>query len=242
MLPISKPPQKPRKKKQKDGSPALSKAAVVDKALQIIDRDGIEAFSMRSLAKALDVYPTAIYWYIPNRSALIGEVIAAVLKDLVPEDTGDDWQGTLRALFYNYRARIAQHPNIAPMIGVQLVSNASINFTMIESIFNLLRTAGFSDEKLPAAFSAVIGTMVGYTTQEFALVPSDDKDEWVDTMKSTLRDIDSQQFPITSALMPRLANQAFILRWKNGATAPLDDGFELFIDAMIAGLEQLAQR
>lgn len=240
MLPIPKPPRRPRKKTKKDGGPALSKEAIIAKALEIIDNDGIEAFSMRSLAKALDVYPTAIYWYLPNRSALIGEVIGSVLTDLVPDDENLDWKHWLRTLFRNYRAQIQKHPNIAPMIGVQLVSNASIDFEMIESILGVLCAAGFSDQRLPAAYSAVIGAMVGFTTQEFALVPSDDRDEWVNSMQSTLADIDASRYPTTSALMPKLANQAFILRWENGATAPLDDGFEMFVEAVIQGLERLA--
>ncbi|MCE8547956.1 TetR/AcrR family transcriptional regulator C-terminal domain-containing protein [Ruegeria pomeroyi] len=242
MLPIPNPPRKSRRKPKKNGGPALSKEAIITKALEIIDRDGIEAFSMRNLAKALGVYPTAIYWYLPNRSALIGEVIAAVLTDLVPTDESLGWKSWLRSLFRNYRTQIQKHPNIAPMIGVQLVSNASVDFEMIERILDVLRTAGFSDDKLPAAYSAVIGAMVGFTTQEFALVPSDDRDEWEQSMQSTIAGIDAAKFPTTTTLMPELTNRAFILRWENGTTAPLDDGFDMFAEAMILGLERLADR
>lgn len=239
---IPNPKRKPRKRKTKDGGVSLSKALIVEKALEIIDRDGIESFSMRSLAKALDVYPTAIYWYIPNRNALIGDVIAAVLSDVLPKNMQSDWMLGLRTLFRNYRNQIRMHPNIAPMIGVQLASNASIDFDLIESILQALKAAGFSQERLPAAYNAVIGTMVGFTTQEFALVPSDDKDNWAGSMQTKISEIDRARYPMANGLMPKLRNKSFILRWENGATAPLDDGFEMSIDAFLLGLEQLSQQ
>ncbi len=240
MLPLSASNRKPRKRKAKDGRPRLSKEIIVAKALEIIDQAGIESFSIRNLAKALKIYPTAIYWYLPNRNTVIGEVIGLVLQGLVPIDINTDWRRGLEKLFRNYRECIRKHPNVAPMIGVQLVSNASLNFGMIEDILCALKKAGFKEAMLPAAYNAVISAMVAFPTQEFALVPADDQDNWADSMRSTIEQIDRDQFPVTAKLLPELSNKSFIMRWENGVTAPMDEGFELFISAFIAGLEKLA--
>lgn len=230
--------RRPRKAKDESG-PGLTREAIIAATIELIDREGLESFSMRNVAKKLEVYPTAIYWHVPGRNALVAEVIALVLKDLVP--AGDlPWQSWLRALFVRYRERIREHPNVAPLIGVQLVSNASLDFDMIEAILAKLVEAGFSGERLVSAYNAVIAGMVGYTTQEFAMVPPEEQEEWRDGMRAAIAKVDPVRYPVLGRTVSGLANRSFILRWENGVDAPLDSGFELFVDALILGLERLA--
>jgi hypothetical protein len=56
-------------------------------------------------------------------------------------------------------------------------------------------------------------------------------------MRSSLRAIDAEKYPVLAHNLPRLENRAFIVRWQNGTKVPLDDSFELFIDVAIRGLE-----
>lgn len=232
---MSSSTQKKTKRRSKSNAP-LTKEAIVTAALKIIDRDGTEAFSMRNLAVELKVFPTAIYWHIANRNALIGEVIASVLVDLVPDDFENDWQKGILGLCRNYRTRIQAHPNIAPLIGVQLVSNSSLDFQMIERLLVALEKAGFKGHMLKAAYNTVISAMVGYTTQEFSMIPSDGGDAWATSMKEAIRAVDKDLYPTTAENLDLLENNAFIMRWDNGITSPLDEGFELSINSIVKGL------
>lgn len=231
---IQKVTRNPGRRRKSETS--LSKEEIIDAAIKILDRDGTTAFSMRNLAAELKVYPTAIYWHVENRNALIGEVIAQILTDLLPDDFEVDWKDGIVRLCRNYRVKIKNHPNIAPLIGGQLVSNASLDFTMIERILSALENAGFKGSSLRDAYNTVISAMVGYTTQEFALVPSDASDKWSQSMKNTIRDVDPQQFPTTARNLDTLENQSFIMRWENGTRSPMDDGFELYIRSIVEGL------
>src|SRR5258708_39218019 len=65
--------------------PMMSKDSVVNAALALIDAQGVDGFGMRGLAEALGVYPTAIYWYVANRNALLAEVVGHALRDVAPE-------------------------------------------------------------------------------------------------------------------------------------------------------------
>src|SRR5258707_5894005 len=91
--------------------PAMSKERVVDAALALIDAHGVDGFSMRGLAEALGVYPTAIYWYVENRNALLAEVVGHALHDVAPDWRGDDWQAWLKGLFRRYLAAVRRHPH-----------------------------------------------------------------------------------------------------------------------------------
>ncbi|PWE28943.1 TetR family transcriptional regulator [Pararhodobacter marinus] len=220
-----------------NGAPDLSKAQIVATALRLIDEKGLEAFSIRSVARALGCYPTAIYWYTPSRHVLIAEIITVVLRDVLP-DAGLDWQDWLRALFTRYRAAIARHPNAAPLIGVTLVSNASVDVDLVEAVLAKLHDAGFRGASLINAYNAVIGAMVGFTTQEFAMLPPDAESLREDLAGFPDR-IDANRHPLLAQLSGQMIGAAFILRWQNGATQPMTGAFAMYVEAFVTGLDRL---
>ena len=220
----------------------LGREGIVQTALALIDKEGLENFSVRNVAKALDVFPTAVYWHVRDRNTLLSDVVTLVLADLTPKRTTGKWQDWLRQLLVRYRNIIRQHPNVAPLIGVQLVSNGSLDFRLVEGILECLTEAGFKGQRLINAYNVVMSGMVGFTTQEFALVPSDETEEWKDTMRRSIAAVDRQAYPRIAEHLSAMTNKAFMLRWENGVTAPLDAGFEMFVEALVRGVEALAAK
>ena len=221
----------------------LTREAVIAAALEQIDRHGLGSFSIRNVAKSLGVNPTVVGWHIGSRNLVLAEVVAAVQRELAPPmREGETWQDWLRSLFVRYRAVIRQHPNVAPLIGAELVSNARVNLDLVERILHVLSAAGFADRALRGAYSAVVAAMTGFTTQEFAPMPDDNLTEWQDEMRERLAGVTAEDHPVLARNLDLLINQAFIVRWENGVGAPLDDGFEMFVDCLILGIETRASR
>ena len=54
-----------------EGRARLSKRAVVDRALELADTDGVEALTIRRLAQDLGVTPMALYWHFRSKEALL---------------------------------------------------------------------------------------------------------------------------------------------------------------------------
>ena len=218
----------------------LSKDTVVVAALADIDRNGLEEFSLRGVAKLLEVYPTAVSWHVSNKSQLLAEVVALAMSGLVPPGFPASWQSFLRQIFVRFREMLRRHPNIAPLIGTQLIANRGIDLGFSERLLAALEHAGFSGTSLVGAYNSVIAALVGFTTQEFAPIPAKDTHAWQKEVRDRLRKVDAQAYPTLAHNLGRLANQAFILRWQNGIDAPLDGSYRIFIDIMISGLERLA--
>jgi TetR/AcrR family tetracycline transcriptional repressor len=245
-MPSRRPPKVKRAKTARRAKPAaaapstegLNKKRVVAAALSLIDAQGFEAFSMRSLAQELGVYPTALYWHIPNRNALLAEVVAEALADVMPPGNLDDWRVWLMDLFRRYRAAVRRHPNIAPLIGAQLVSNAGVSLELVDSILTVLSSAGFKDDLLVHAYNAVIAFKVGFVTLEFAPMPTEDADAWTTALKQSFRSVDPQAQPVLAKVLPMMENRAFIVRWQNGTKVPLNESFETYVGIAISGLEQ----
>lgn len=215
----------------------LTREAIVAAALAEIDRAGLDAFSLRALARTLGVKPNTIAWHIDSRDVLFAEVVALLMRDVVPPRDGTlPWQGWVRALFERYRAVIRRHPHAAALVGAGIVANVRADFAFVEAILATLAEAGFPEAIIGDAYCAVQAAMIGFTTQEFARMP-DDIAGWGEAMRERLAGVDPATYPTLARHLPRLANQAFILRWQNGADAPLNSGFEMFTACVIAGLE-----
>lgn len=219
--------------------PALTRERIVAAALAEIDERGAAAFNLRSLADRLGVYPTAVYWHLPNKTAILAEVVATVFRDVAPRRRGGDWRGYLRRLFQRYRESMRQHPNIAPLVGAHLVGNLRIDFDFVEGVLAALTDAGLAGARLAAGYNAVVAALIGFVVQEFSPIPDIDTGEWQSGVQQRLLGVDAGAHPVLAANLPLLANKAFILRWQNGSEAPLDDAYRSFIEQVIAGLDSL---
>jgi AcrR family transcriptional regulator len=234
-MPTSRTKRAPR-------NPALSKEKIVAAGLALIDRNGAADFSLRDVARRLGVYPTAIYWHVPGRNALIGEICALAMRDIVPPAPPRDWRAWLKSLFRRYRAAVRRHPNVAPLLGAQLVSNAGVDARLIEGVLSALTHAGYRGQGLVEAFNVVIAAMSGFVTMEFGPEPAEDPRGWAADLERRVRALGADGHPVLARHLPALANRAFILRWQNGTKVPLDRSFEAFIDSVVRGLAARAPR
>lgn len=217
--------------------PGLDKTAVLNAAVRLIEAKGVDAFSVRELARAMGVYPATLYWHIQGRKDdFLAEVAAHVVEGfLVPATTGEDWRAALRTLFESYRRAMQRHPNIATFIGSKLVSNGISSAPLVERILDALGSAGFRDQELIDTYNATLAALVGFVTLELATVPAR-QDEWKARFREQLQQVDAGRFPRLHAALPAMTNKAFILRWDNGSAVPLDGGFAVYVDAFIEGI------
>jgi hypothetical protein len=65
------------------------------------------------------------------------------------------------------------HPNTAPLLGAQLVSNIATSLDLVEGILAALTAGGFAGRRLAAAYNAVAAAMVAFPTQELLPMPED---------------------------------------------------------------------
>jgi TetR/AcrR family transcriptional regulator, tetracycline repressor protein len=221
----------------------LNRAQIIAAALRVIDTAGLDGFTMRAVADELGVFHRAIYWHLPGgRNAVLSAVAAVVFEDVLPSEPDvTNWDAWLRALFCRYRAALRRHPNVAPLLGAQIVSNAGVDLLLVERTLQALDAGGFTGNRRIAAYNAVIAALLGFVTLELAPVPQDDG-AWSEAFATRLQSLDRTLFPTLTAARVDMVNRAFIVRWQSGTEAPLDSGFEMYLDAFLIGLQHLAKR
>src|SRR3954465_4895075 len=89
----------------------LSKEGVVAAAIELADRDGLAALSMRRLAQHLGVDAMSIYYHVRDKDTLLAEMADAVVARIGETSTNrEGWAGQLRELIMAARATMLRHP------------------------------------------------------------------------------------------------------------------------------------
>src|SRR6202011_5506701 len=69
----------------------VSRSMILQAALRIIDRDGIDGLSMRRLSEEVGRDPTVLYRHVPSKAALLDGVAEIVLAQLRVDTADPDW-------------------------------------------------------------------------------------------------------------------------------------------------------
>ncbi|WP_067680089.1 TetR family transcriptional regulator [Nocardia miyunensis] len=98
--------------------PLISRSAVIEASIEIIDSEGLEAFSLPKLAKYIGVSAPSLYHHFADRSAILASV-ARHIAGAWPtprRKPGPDWPEYFVQLALNFRRSILRHPNAAPIL------------------------------------------------------------------------------------------------------------------------------
>ena len=98
-----------------DGRP-ITRSLILQTALEIVDRDGVDGLSMRRLSDAVNRDTTVLYRHLPNKAAVLDGVAELVLTELSVDTTDPDWSAQLRTVAHDFRRLALAHPNVVPLL------------------------------------------------------------------------------------------------------------------------------
>jgi TetR/AcrR family transcriptional regulator, tetracycline repressor protein len=153
----------------------LTKAAVVDQALALADKSGLDALTIRKLATELGVTPMALYWHFRGKDELLqglGERLWGEIDLTV--DRAAPWTEQIRSLVESLLKVLRAHPP-APQLLLQTAKlNAPAQLKAIELTLDILRTAGFSPEDASMAARSTLWTGITLVMSEPGIESLDD--------------------------------------------------------------------
>ena len=152
-------------------STPITRAAVLASALEIIDRDGVDALSMRRLGEAVGRDPMALYRYVPNKAAVLDGVVEMVFERLSLDTTIADWAAALRTLGHDFRDLARAHPNVVPLLVTRpLATPLGMRppgiLRHLEDVLALLTGAGFTGRDALHVYRALFGFLYGHVLTE----------------------------------------------------------------------------
>src|ERR1700712_3730618 len=99
----------PRRQRKARGS--LSREAILDAALDLVEADGLRALSMPILAARLESGVTSIYWYFKSKNELVDALAHQIFHDLhqqLPPVGRGSWEQEGFDYFVAFRALLRQ--------------------------------------------------------------------------------------------------------------------------------------
>jgi AcrR family transcriptional regulator len=99
--------------------PLIDRDEAIAKALELIDLDGIEAFSIRKLGGALGVNGASLYHHFKDKDEILHGVRLLILREarvFLPASKNATWQDYVAKSVTRYRAALLAHPNAAPLM------------------------------------------------------------------------------------------------------------------------------
>ena len=201
----------------------VTRPLILQTALAIIDRDGVDGLSMRRLSDAVGRDPAVLYRHVPNKAAVLDGVAEIVLAQLAVDTADPDWAGQLRVVAHDFRRLALAHPNVVALLvtrplATPLGQRPPGTLRHLEDVLALLTSAGFTGDDALHIYRVLFAYLYGHVLTELQEV-IERPEETDHVLRLGLHRLAITEFPLVRALAPALASY-------DGA-AELDRGLDL---------------
>ncbi|CAN5569192.1 TetR/AcrR family transcriptional regulator C-terminal domain-containing protein [soil metagenome] len=212
----------------------LTPETVVEGALALADAEGLEAVTIRRLARGLGVTPMALYWHFRSKDELLEGVAARIFEEIdLSVDASATWQEQLRALLDSMVSVLRNHPSTAILLSTRTASSES-SLLATEVMLNILRHGGFSPTEATQVARHALSTVTNLVSGEPGVVAREESGKQIDARRHARHFLEA----LPPERYPRLVE----------AATPLSDGvtpdayFAFGLDLLLAGIEAMAVR
>ena len=202
----------------------LSRDRIIEAALRIMDAEGLEAVSMRRVAREVGVEAMSLYHYVRDKDDLLQGICDRVMAGFEFPDEHGEWIERCKAGARSWRRLLQAHPDVMRLFaethGPSPTSPDSLRPT--EFALSLLREGGLSDRDTVQAFHAFGGYIQGFVMMEGGSITGSHHDpERADDLATA---VPEEAFPVLHAVSRYFAE------------CSADEQFEFGLDLMVRGI------
>jgi AcrR family transcriptional regulator len=214
----------------------LNRERVLQAAVELADREGIDALSMRRLGQELGVEAMSLYNHVENKDDVLNGMVDLVVADVdLTEAPGDDWKRAARDRILSARRVMLRHPWVSAVIASRKQPSPVV-MRYMDSMGGIMRSGGFSVDLMHHAFHTLGSRVLGFSQELF-----DDSGELEATpeIQALMIKQMSREYPNLTAVIEQVAHdEASVV----GTGCDDQFEFEFAIDVILDGLEELRQR
>src|SRR5579859_659012 len=147
--------------------PRHSREDVVRAAVALADADGLDAVTFRAIAARLGTGVMSLYSYVPDKQALVYEMVELVSAELrLPEPTGD-WRADMHVVAGEQRGMAHRHPWLINAVShLQPLGPATL--VPLEFALGALEPAGLSVRDRLETIALINGFVLNIVRAELA--------------------------------------------------------------------------
>jgi AcrR family transcriptional regulator len=146
------------------GLPAITAERVVSAATALTAEAGLDNWTLRQLARAVDAYPAVIYHHVGDRDAVVNAVVDRVVGFLELPDPALPWQEWFTELLAGLRAVLRTYPGCARRLAL-FGPSVDAATRSIDAGVGVLLAAGFGEESV-LAYNLMVMTACQFVAME----------------------------------------------------------------------------
>lgn len=210
--------------------PPLTRDALVRAALVVLERDGLDALSMRRVAAELGLQAASLYWHVSNKEELLELLADAVLEGMDLSGIEGTWREQVSVLAHRYRAHLTSRRDVPRLLAGRFVVGRHASAVM-EHALGILRGAGFTPGEAAAGMYLVaVNYVQGFALQE--MHPMRAVEALGGTHADAMRAVSDELADLPAETFPRLAESSEHL-----VAMRLDERFDWGLACLLDGLE-----
>jgi AcrR family transcriptional regulator len=203
----------------------LTREKIVNAALVLLERDGMQGLSMRKLAQELGTGAASLYWHVGDKEQLLSLLLDRIVGELeVPEPDPENWQATVKELARSARRLFAQRRDAA-QLSLGRVPTGPNSLPNLERNLAVLAASALPPRVIAYA-ADMFALYVGAFAYEESVRSADQATP--EQLGAYWASLPPEQFPVMSRLAGDLV--------AGGA----DERFEFAIELLVRGLEAMA--
>jgi AcrR family transcriptional regulator len=201
----------------------LTRERVIDAALEVMDSEGLEAVSMRRVAREVGVEAMSLYNHVLDKDDLLAGIQQRIFSEFAFEAVGDDPFGNGVRVAHAWRDLMRAHPALIEIMTEKHQAPISVEaLRPMEKALKVLRNMGVPDADMMQVFHAFGGYIQGFVMMESQLAFAERDPEHFNEM---LDQLSSEELPTVAAAMPFMVD------------CDLDQQFDFGLELMLQGLK-----
>jgi AcrR family transcriptional regulator len=210
------------------GRERLTRERILEAALRVMDSEGLEAVSMRRIAREVGVEAMSLYHHVADKEDLLQGICSHVMREFrIPEDDARPWSERARSGAREWRRVLKSHPNV-----VSLFAERSKPMTDLDALrpmdyaLSLIMETGVGEREAVRVFHVFGGYIMGFVMMEVGrMFTAGALDADAPDAEAVARLFPAAELPSIAAALPHLAD------------TDADEQFELGLDLLIIGLQ-----
>lgn len=143
----------------------LTRDQIVKAAIDLLDAEGLDGFSLRTLGKRLGSAATAIYWHVSNKDNLIALAADEVWDEIaLPDLAATDWRSAATQMAVDLHSMLIRHPWLVQAFSALVIYGPG-KARHDDHNLAVYEAAGFvgaqADRAVATVFTFVLGNALG---------------------------------------------------------------------------------
>ena len=205
-------------------SARLSRDRVLQAALALADADGIEALTMRNLARTVDAEAMSLYRHVRDKDDILDGIVDLVYAEIPLPGPETPWLAAMRERAVATRAVLLRHRWAVGLMESRRLPGPA-NLRHHDAVVGILTGAGFDARSATHAYNLIDSYIYGFVLQERNL-PFKNAAELQEIGPMMLRQIPADVYPH----LRKVAEELLATRFDYGKE--FEYGLDLILDAL----------